>query len=94
MRTINNKNQNISYVSGEFEEFKTNDEFYDVIIVGSAIKDGDNEIIMFFFIMKMLFLYPLYKVIRGVLCVGLIINSKFGFSKLPKYNCRFGNLKC
>ena len=43
MGTVNNKNQNILDVSGESEEFETNDHFYDAIVAESPIEEEDSD---------------------------------------------------
>lgn len=41
--TVSKKNQKISDVSGEFEEFETNEEFYDAIAAESPIEEEDSD---------------------------------------------------
>lgn len=43
MGTVNKKNQNISDVSGESEEFETNEHFYDAIAAESSIEEEDSD---------------------------------------------------
>lgn len=43
MGTVNKKNQNISDVSGESEEFETNEHFYDAIAAESPIEEEDSD---------------------------------------------------